>query len=607
MNCKKCGSSVPETTLTGICGPCAFKSFRDAGTAAPFKLRDAKVVDLEGRRHAPLEESAAAEIHLKTDREIELVILNGFLHDQFLLGKTLNEGFDREMLAIPEGRAVFDQIQKLYTGANQDKVVDPLIVKNQLKIANQYTPDMEAFFTQVMAQKTPQLSQVLAYLRIMKEHLAFRKMHDINKKISRYLQNDPDLSKLSFLDFSADVTKEIRDLQRTQTRKTIELVKSQMIEIAADINYREKYGERTCLGYDLKPFDDFTNAISGLRKGFLYGIAGAPRRGKTTFTLEVATLCAANSRVPVLFFTWEQTKKNLTYRLLAKETRINPDTLQRRNIRADKTSNARFAEGWRKMESYMDHLYIIEGSKDDTIDRIKAHAYNAMQDAQTDEVVIVCDYLQKMPLSRNYSDEKFRVEEISTDLKRLSIELNCPIIVISSLNKEGCLIEMTENDDERPGLYHCKGSGDVEYDLDCAIVLSKAWGDTRELMSQMSHRAEARGKDSIHVPKIDILDLYLDKNRDAPEGKSNCVQFFFFIEENRFFELGYKDSTNAFRFNKIEKMLDGLEQEGFIRYREIEGGRKTDAKQEAAMGGPREATAGFGNPDERRKIRLKRE
>jgi replicative DNA helicase len=339
-----------------------------------------------------------------------------------------------------------------------------------------------------------------------------------------------------------------------------------------------------------------TAAISGLRKGFLYGIAGAPRRGKTTYTLELATLVAANAKIPVLFFTWEQTKKNLTYRLLAKETRINPDTLQRTNIKANPEYNAKFAEGWRRMEAYMDHMYIIEGSKEDTIDRIKAHAYNAMQDSQCDEVMIVCDYLQKMPLSKAYTDEKFRVEEISTDLKRLSIELNCPIIVISSLNKEGCLIETTESDDERPGLYHCKGSGDVEYDLDCAMIMTKSWEDTKELMQQMSHRAEAQGKDPYRVPKIDIIDIYLDKNRDAPEGKSNCIQYFFFIEENRFFELGYKESTNAFRYSKIEKLLDKLTDDGFIKYREIEGKREEGPKTTLNLkDGPR------------RKIRLKRD
>jgi replicative DNA helicase len=464
---------------------------------------------------------------------------------------------------------------------------------------------MEEFYNAVLRSKTPQLSQILAYLRILKEQLSRKMLYNINREIAKYLSDGDEAEKVSFTDFSAGVTKQIRDIQSSQSKNEIELVKTQMIEIAQDLAYREKHGERTCLGHSLEPFGDMSSAISGLRNGFLYGIAGAPRRGKTTYTLELATLVGTNSNVPVLFFTWEQTKKNLTYRLLAKETRINPDVLQRKNIRADNTYNAQFAQGWQKMEKYMETLYIIEGTKEDTIDRIKAHAYNAMQDSQSDNVVIICDYLQKMPLSKAYSDEKFRVEEISTDLKRLSIELNCPIIVISSLNKEGCMIEVTENDDERPGLYHCKGSGDVEYDLDCAMIMTKAWGDTRELMQQMSHRAEARGKDSIHVPKIDIIDLYLDKNRDAPEGKSNCVQYFFFIEENRFFELGYKESTNAFRFGKIEKLLDELEEDGYVKYREIQGERRADTTSSAVPIEEQERPS-LGGDGTRQKIRLKR-
>jgi replicative DNA helicase len=608
MKCRECNRELPETNYSGVCGACAFNLFQVSRTNVPrVKKADIEEPDkgatgdrsgagekADGEKSEratpisktlekirPAEPVQPVEPSRVSDRDaeelnvdIEQTILNGFIHDQYLLGKAMTEGFQRDMLRSRAARTIFIAIEELVKGVGgQANTIDEMILKKKLDAMKMMDDQMRSFLDKTLSRVTPQLSQVLAYMRILRDQLSKEKLREVAEKISRYIKGEGAMAATEFVDFAASITKEIRDMQRHQTRREIELIKSQMIEIAHEVDERERVGEIEALGYSLKPFIDLNTAISGLRRGFLYGIAGAPRRGKTNFTLDCATYVATNDKIPVLFFTWEQTKKNLTYRLLAKETRINADTLQRKRIRNDADMDMKFALGWRKMEAYMDKMYIIEGSKQDTIDRIKAHAYNAMQDCQVDEVVIVCDYLQKMPLSKNYDSEKFRVEEISTDLKRLSIELNCPIVVISSLSKEGCMIELSGNKDERPSLYHCKGSGDLEYDLDCAMVLSRDVGDSTELIEQLRHKAEDLGKDPIHVPKIDIINCYIDKNRDAPEGVSSVIQYFFFIEENKFIELGFKNETNAYRFGKIENLMKKLIEDRFIEFRDVEGAK----------------------------------
>ena len=500
--------------------------------------------------------------------QIEYSILNGFINDIYTMKKIVAQGFNEKMLKSSHARRVYQAIQTI-CGSGSENSIDFITVRDKLCEMKMFDEQTARFYEAVSNVKEPQLGQIMAYLKILRKNGIKNRLGEICDGIREFLEECDRLDEASCFDFIAELSEELRDVNRSQANKDIKLIKASMIKIAEDINMRETLGERDCLGYSVKPFVSLNEAISGLRRGFLYGIAGAPRRGKTNFTLELATLVATNHKIPVLFFTWEQTSVNLTYRLLAKETRINPDTLQRRRIKSIPENDAKFAHGWVKMERYMSNLYIIEGSKEDTVERIKAQAYNAMQDHKTDEVMIVCDYIQKMPLGKSYDSEKFRVEEISTDLKRLSIELNCPVIVVSSLNKEGCMIEMEQNDAVRPELYHCKGSGDIEYDLDCAMILSKDWGDSRELMTQMAHIAEAQGKDYIHLPKIDIVNIYLDKNRDAPEGKLQCLQYFFFIEENRFFELGYKETTSAYRFNKIETLLKTLMEQGFVKFRDF--------------------------------------
>ncbi len=42
------------------------------------------------------------------------------------------------------------------------------------------------------------------------------------------------------------------------------------------------------LGFSIAPFDRLEHLLSGIRKGFYYGLAGPPRRGKTTLALDMA-------------------------------------------------------------------------------------------------------------------------------------------------------------------------------------------------------------------------------------------------------------------------------------------------------------------------------
>ncbi|MBF0498516.1 MAG: AAA family ATPase [Candidatus Riflebacteria bacterium] len=501
------------------------------------------------------------------DEEMECSVLSGLLNDNYILEQATSKGLIVEMFSTRYSRGLCKAIIALREDNRENSLIDKIIIKSKLQQQGAFDGPMQGFLNRVMAQPSPSLDQVLHYLELLKDQGLKRKLREISDQVVRFIDvPDPD-HQVSIENFANGVIAELRDVQKAKTTKRINLVKEEMREIMKDIDDREIKGEIEIIGYSFEPFHYLNVAISGFRKGFMYAIAGAPRRGKTTFTLELATAVATNCKIPVLFFTYEQTKKNLTYRLLAKESRLNPDSLQRKKVRSDMIMDAKFMGGWKRMQSYMDYFYIVEATKADTIDRIRSYAYNVMQDFNTNDVMIFIDYIQKMPLSKNYTDEKFKVEEISTELKALCIELNNPIMTISSLSKEGCMIDATANA-ERPTMYHCKGSGDLEYDLDCAMIQAKDWGDTKELHQQLMQKAEETGKDPTRVPKVDVVNLYLDKNRDAPEGIYSTMQYLFFIEDNKFIELGPKYDDDRFRYSKIEQLVSDLIERNFIIFHE---------------------------------------
>lgn len=637
MKCKRCGADIEESNISGYCGYCAYKAYKENSdkTDQVKDKGDVDVVKVSPLARAknstspsikkplitkpsfpvptrpgvgtgilqrnpitsiprpeiktsitglsqpnPLHEETQKHINAYDD-EIEQLIINAFVNDRFILSKMIEEGFKADMFKNKYALRIGSVIFELYSDQSVGNIIDRMLINERLRKKNLFSDEIKNYLEGSLRHGTPKLDQVTQYVDMVKERVSREYLESVSERLSDYTDGTGDDLDKEPMDMASEVIRSLQSLQKKNQEKKVRLIREQMFQIVQAVNSRESTGEIENLGYSIKPFYDLNSALSGFRKAFMYGIAGAPRRGKTSLTLELATCVATNENIPVLFITWEQTKLNLTYRLLAKESQLNPDTLQRKRIMSNEDQEAKFALGWRKMEKYMDYFYLVEGTKKDNVDKIKAHAYNIMQTHESDDLMIVVDYIQKMPVKNDIADEKFKVEEISTQLKGLSIELNCPVIAISSLNKEGCAID-AEDSKVRPNMYHCKGSGDIEYDLDSAMILAKDWEDTRELAGQLSAKAENLGKDSVNIPKIDIVNVHIDKNRDAPEGMSNVVQFLFLIESNKFIELGYKLEADHYRFTKIENLVNKLMEDEYIVLRDLESagsGDSPDSKQ----------------------------
>ena len=157
--------------------------------------------------------------------------------------------------------------------------------------------------------------------------------------------------------------------------------------------------------------------------------------------------------------------------------------------------------------AYSNNLFVIEAGRTDTIERIKAQAYNIMHEFRSGDVAIFFDYLQKIPLQRQYEDIRSQVNEASAQLADLSLELQCPVIAISSMDKEGCkLDEKPPSYDEfsttifaRPTMHNCVGGGDWKYDLDVALCSPKIGWLPKNLQERLS--LKEKGVDHVIYPR----------------------------------------------------------------------------------------------------------
>jgi replicative DNA helicase len=511
--------------------------------------------------------------------DVEMAVLAAISADRYLLEKVLDEGFHSQLLHSSTARLIAEVLSALREQSLN--AVDALIVKSKLEDRGQFSPQVKDYWETMGRVRPPKLDQLLSYLDLLKDRQARERLLKLGTSLESYAkERQPGQGPLS--DFAAGAVQELLDIQRQRMRRQLRPVVDQIRAIVAESKERPK-GKKILLGHSLAPFDRLTRLLSGFRPGFYYGLAGAPRRGKTNFGLHLASHIARNHHIPVLFYSWEQTRRVLSARLLAKESGINPTTMLTEDIEGLHGGLDRLAKGLSGVHQFDREVYILEGSRKDTIDRIRATAYNLMHDFRTESIAIFLDYLQKIPLAHPPADARARIDEISTGIADLSLELNCPVLAISSIDKEGCRLDEDPGPDAeldelltraRPTMHNCTGSGDIEYDLDVAMILSKDWAATLEFADLLKTRFAPDGPG---IPQVDILNLNIDKNRDAPDEATQAVQYAFFVRENKFIELDFRpegESRGDFRgFARAQEIFDFLVSHGDIAARTAVGSR----------------------------------
>ncbi len=504
--------------------------------------------------------------------EIEQALLSGFLRDRQLFTIALNEGFHAELVATPAARRLVKALFDLY---GRNTAVDEISIRAHLDDHGLLSPEMTRYLAVVVARTPPNAGQMVAFLDLLKARESRELLQKIYDDLGAFVHRGGDRPQ-DIIQVTTDAVGRLLEIQKRRMRRTVSPVSQAFGEL---IEFAERAEPIRQLGFSIHPFERLNEVLSGLRRGFYYGLAGAPRRGKTNFALELATYVAANHRVPILYYTWEQTRRVLGARLMARETGLNPTWILSGADPEGRSIAPKLRESQSRMGRYGPFLYVVEAGRQHTLDRIRAHAYNLMQEFETSDVVIFFDYLQKIPLAEYVDDPRARTDFISTALAEMSLELNCPIFAISPLDKEGCRLDerpATEAEEfnvyNRPTMHHSMGSGDLEYDLDVAMVLAKDWKATHDLYSLFESKARSEGIDPALMPKVDIINLFVDKNRDAPETASYIVQYAFFVTLNKFLEVDYKLEKeyrpDFHAFAKTQEIYNYLREGGYIPTRE---------------------------------------
>lgn len=206
---------------------------------------------------------------------------------------------------------------------------------------------------------------------------------------------------------------------------------------------------------------DVDKLTNGWRKSELIIVAARPSMGKTAFALQLARNAAIQFDAPVLIFSLEMSKVQLSERLISSEASVYMDDLVKRrlsdyDLEKIETVSSRLLETNKIFIDDTPALNIFEA-------RAKARRLKQQHDIQ----LIVIDYLQLMKGSKDKnSNREQEISSISQGLKALAKELDIPVIALSQLNRE---VEKLKP--PRPNLSHLRESGAIEQDADQVLFL----------------------------------------------------------------------------------------------------------------------------------------
>jgi replicative DNA helicase len=366
-------------------------------------------------------------------------------------------------------------------------VVDTVLVRDTLKDAEVSVPD--AVLSDILAGSKAVDATVAG--EYIKKLAAFDLCRRAEEAGCEYL------AKVKVMKGAADVAAAFADLSKAvfSLAHAKKLVREHPTEAEAAKGFLDALAARRADGRDWLGLDSgfrhLNEVLNGLGEG-VFVLAGAPSTGKTTLAKQIADSVAATEKVPVLFWSFEQSAEELRIKSLARLSEV--DT---RAIWKGRTDN----DTWAKVEKAADAyrrgpgpwLTIIEAGRTDTVEAIRAAALMAKYKAGDKPVLLVLDYLQIVPGGPDAPDTvRERVDYVLSELRRLSRDLKSPVLVVSSENREAY------KGNKRPTLAALKESGGIEYSADAVLCL---WRDNKESERLTRHYSRKTVRVEVHVLK----------------------------------------------------------------------------------------------------------
>lgn len=346
---------------------------------------------------------------------------------------------------------VFDCITRLF---NAQKSVELEVVAEELQSARQLESVGGYPFLIQMSQRSPTTLGAAYFIERVKALSTLRSViRACTGAIEQCYVPDVEIETL-MSDIGNRVQQATGQLGETAEEPFQETAKRFFEEITVpEVEQKQPVGE---ISWGLVDID---RNCGKLAPGTLVVLAGMPSTGKSALADAVAWGAAATGK-ETLVFTYEMTKREKAIRIAQQVSHLNYD-----KFNGAPTDRKLTFIAAARMISECKTLHVFE--RDTSVNRLVARA-RAFANRGKKIGLVVVDFLQYLSrlephIGRERTDEK--VGRLTAALKQLARDCDCPVLLLSSLNRDGY------KEGNRPTLSSLRSSGEIESDADVVAIL----------------------------------------------------------------------------------------------------------------------------------------
>ncbi len=352
-----------------------------------------------------------------------------------------------------------------------------------------------------LAKNTPNAGNVKSYAKIVRERAILRRLIESANDIIQASYNPDGKEPAEVLDFAEQMIFEIakNNNQAKAGFRKIDALLGEAVDKIEELFKTKKVITGVSTG-----FVDLDTKTTGLQGGDLVIVAGRPSMGKTSFAMNLVEEAAISQNLPVAVFSMEMPGAQLATRMLASLSRVNSNKLRTGQLDND---------DWPKLTSALGLLQDKNIYIDDTPAlsplEVRTRARRLAAEHEHGLGMIMIDYLQLMRGGAGPAENRtLEISNITRALKGLAKELDCPVVVLSQLNRS-----LEQRPDKRPIMSDLRESGAIEQDADLIMFI---------------YRHEVYEPETEHKGSAEII---IAKQRNGPIGK---VRLTFLGEFTRF-------------------------------------------------------------------------
>lgn len=322
--------------------------------------------------------------------------------------------------------------------------------------------DSTIAFAGTIAKNTPSTANWMAYLRVVLERSALRRVVEVAEVIRDSASEDRPVAEIIAL--AQQATADLRKLGASD-QQAYYRYSDVLTEVIDTIDSKFNKTAVRGLTTGLEKLDEL---ICGLRPTNMIVVAGLPGSGKTTLGVQIAQHVACEGGGSAFVVSMEMTRQELVTRGIASLGGVSLTRLDEGHSLQD--------DDWPRITAAVNRIndskLFVSDQAGMTLAKIRSVACQVQRHEGLS--VVVVDYIGLISAEGGGQNRTLELGKISTGLKNLAKELQVPVIVLAQLNRGS-----TNRPDKRPRPSDLRDSGQIEADADVVILVHRD-NDTEE-------------------------------------------------------------------------------------------------------------------------------